>query len=514
VATQAIGGSSLEDLAASPAGTDHTFVWDVKADKVVKHDSVIFRIRVFGNDMHSPILWPAQDAKTLPFRVEDSWYIKVVDDNNAAVADAHVYANGKHVGQANRAGLVAVDAPIAVGTPLIAFATQYEQPTGRDNHDGWSYRVVTFNHDWVGEEFVVNEVASAEGKQTLTLRRDGPLILFNLVIAIEWDATDAYLTEIEEAMRYGSDYLYDVSNGQMAFGEVTIYDNAKVGNGEFWDSADIKISTRNIVRPYAYISQILSDNPNTVIHLGRQWDGFSGSRGPWDAPFGYRTIVHEFMHYAVHLYDEYISLVYDGNGNITGQIKAHCIGPENENHHTDDINVSMMDRHYHASEMSAYSVPRGWSENCEETEQYQRNGGSAWDTFYEKYSDTQTPARWNIITPMALGRVIAGPNALPTGYPTWPQIKTVTNTEDSPPNRQLTVIDANDAPYQGILVTLHKTDGQVIEQGFTENDTGALMIYGAAIGDTLRMSIFKDGLEAVHLIENDDEMVIKMMYRQ
>ena len=131
--------------------------------------------------------------------------------------------------------MIGVDEPLPTGTPLFAIASQHEQPTERPNHDGWAYRVLTANHDWTGENFVVNEVAQASGRQTLTLRKQGPLILFNVVIAIEWNANDAYLAELERAMRYGSEYLYDVSNGQMAFGQVTIYNDAKQGNGELWD---------------------------------------------------------------------------------------------------------------------------------------------------------------------------------------------------------------------------------------------------------------------------------------
>ncbi|MEM7533437.1 MAG: VCBS repeat-containing protein [Chloroflexota bacterium] len=508
-ATQAEGGQPLENLAASPTGTDHVFVWHVKADRVIQHDSVIFRIRVIGNDTHSPILWSAQDGKTRPFRIEDSWYIKVVDEENAVVEDAQVYANGELVGTANRAGLIGVDNPVPVGTPLIAFATVHEEKSLRPHHDDWAYRVLLVNHTWGGEEFVVNEVAQPVGRQTLQLRKEGPLILFNVVIAIEWNATDDYLAEIEQAMRHGSNYLYDSSNGQMAFGQVTIHNNAKRDFGELWNSADIRIATSNIVRPYAYIGGILSSDPNHIIHLGRQWDGQSGSQGAWDAPYGYRTIVHEFMHYAVHVYDEYIALEYDSVGNIIGQIPTYCVGAQNRNPHKDHSNASIMDFHYSSSELSAQGVHGSWSAICQETEQFQRLEGSAWDTLNQEYSDTQNPARWDIITPMELGHVAEGPQAFPTGYPDWPFINIMKDTANSPSLKQLTIRKADDSPYIGVHVTLQKTNGQVIEQGFTD-ENGELVLYGADIGDVIRVAIFKDGLEATIAIQNEEPIILQL----
>ena len=60
-----------------------------------------------------------------------------------------------------------------------------------------------------------------------------PLILFNLLISIEWAADASYTREISQAARLASDYLLDISDGQMALGHVAIYTNA-----ERWDHAE------------------------------------------------------------------------------------------------------------------------------------------------------------------------------------------------------------------------------------------------------------------------------------
>ena len=79
----------------------------------------------------------------------------------------------------------------------------------------------------------------------------------------------------------GRDGCRLVINGQMALGWVSIYDQAK-----YWADADVQISTKNIVRPHAYVGGITSTDKAHVIRIGRGWDGYSGSQGDWDQPDG------------------------------------------------------------------------------------------------------------------------------------------------------------------------------------------------------------------------------------
>lgn len=159
------------------------------------------------------------------------------------------------------------------------------------------------------------------------------LTTFDVTISLEWQPgnneqelanlancgapaseNSVYLKDIAAAMQSAASYLYDLTDGQMTFGTVTVYTG-----GEAWDKADIRILASNDYRPTALIGGIV-DAPKTVpnadgslsltfrpgqIFLGRLWDGTTGRCGPWSASAGARTIVHEWLHYALNLWDEY-----------------------------------------------------------------------------------------------------------------------------------------------------------------------------------------------------------------
>jgi len=490
------GGDGVVNLTTSPNGTSHTFVWNAEAD-LIRSDNVVFRIRAQSSDNRSPILWSTVDSKSPPSRVAAPWYVKVVDEAGDPITGVTVYADGQPITQTvagltvtNQAGLLN-PGPLEVGTSLVALVLQAEQSTARDAHDGWAYHTYLTN-----QPFTV----SGPGEQRLVVSRTNPLVLFNLVVSIEWDATDTYLDEIFRAVRYASDYLYDLSDGQMVFGQVNIYDN-----GAYWGDADVQISTKNIVRPHAYIGGITSEDTSHVIRVGRGWDGNSGNQGPWDQPDGYRTLAHEFGHYALYLYDEYFAYTFDQDGNLTGEVPAYCTGPENRNPATDATNASVMDYQYSTSELSARDVPGLWSDLCEQTAQWQLNGESAWETLARKYADTLNPPNWQFTTPADRGSVLAGPDSLRPDLPDWPLIEVHQEGPSAPP-RQLTVYGPQ-GRYWGAIVALYKQDGRVIGQGFTDSN-GRLDIYGATEGDILRVASFDGGLSANGTVSTEMDITL------
>jgi hypothetical protein len=500
-ATSSPGGDGMTNLLASPDGTSHTFVWHAEAD-LIKSDNVVFRIRAQPNYTHSPILWPAQDGKSPSFRMAASWYIRVVDDNGNPVAGTTVYANGQPITQTvtgssvtDQAGLLN-PGPLEVGTSLVALAPRAEQPTVRETHDGWAYRT-----HLTTQPFTV----SGPGEQRLVARRDDPLVLFNLVVSIEWDADMAYTQQISRAVRFASDYLYDISDGQMVFGYVHIYDDA-----EHWADADLQISTKNIVRPHAYIGGITSNDKSHVIRVGRFWDGNSGNQGPWDERDGFRTLAHEFGHYALHLYDEYFAYLFDENGDLVDEVAAYCTGPENRNPATDATNASVMDYQYTTSELSARDVPGMWSSLCEQTAQWQLNSESTWETLARKYADFLSPPRWQFTTPMDRGNVLAGPDSLRSDLPGWPLVE-VHQEGPSAPLRRLTVYGP-EGPYWGAIVALYTNQGGypvAIDQGFTDR-LGQIDIYGAQPGDTLRAASFDGALSGSVSVTEATNYIITM----
>ncbi|NOZ72247.1 MAG: hypothetical protein GXP38_10095 [Chloroflexi bacterium] len=414
-----------------------------------------------------------------------AWYLHVTDTEGRPVSDAVVYAHGQALGRSNQAGLINSQ-PLETGTPLVATVEMAERSTARAAHNGWAYRIYLTSLDWEGDT-PQPYLVTHDGEQHLILNPNHPLVLFNILVSIEWDATDEYLDQIARAMQAASSYLLDVSDGQMAFGHVAIYENA-----EHWNDADIQISARNVVRPHAYIGGITATDTSLVIRLGRAWDGRSGAEGPWDASDGYRTIVHEFGHYALGLWDEYYTFVFDDKGQIKDSLPASCTGIGNHNPATTDVNASIMDYQYTTSELSARAVPGLWSPSCEETAQFQMTGQSAWETLISTFGDTQEQPRWQFYTPFQDQKVTAGPHSLPADLPAWPEVE-IHATASSASPRQLQVLDPGEQPYPGALVALYKRDGRVFGEGFT-NEAGQIVVFGAEEGDTIRASSIDGGL--------------------
>ncbi len=151
----------------------------------------------------------------------------------------------------------------------------------------------------------------------ITLSEHHPLVLFRVVVSLEWEPSSPdYLDQMHAALREASAYLYTASAGQLAFGKVEMHTNA-----DAWDGADIRVLAANDFIPAAYVGGIVPKvttyrSPKGVqtlyapaeIFLGRAWDGeraWDMDAGRWSNPDGYRTLVHEWAHYALFLYDEY-----------------------------------------------------------------------------------------------------------------------------------------------------------------------------------------------------------------
>jgi len=352
--------------------------------------------------------------------VEGTTYARVLDETGEPLTDATVYHNGKAVIDAlNGSPTTDINGNLvlenlAMGDTLVAMALLHDQPTARDGHGGWGYRVyktnLPLNNN--GEPLPFTAVMTGTGPQTLTVRADNPLVLFNLLVSIEWDATEEYIQQIVTATQKASSYLYDVTDGQMSFGRVVIYDE-----GQYWADADIQISTKNTVRPYAFVGGIASSDKAHTIRLGRFWNGGSGSSGAWSEPAGYRTLIHEFGHYALNLYDSYF-LRLTGPDGFSHQVDAFCTSKDVLTNSSDATNASIMYYQYNASELADKN--HNWDEKCKDTEQYHQNQGrSDWETVAEFYHGPG----WTVKTPSARSAMMAGPDEFPDQLLPFPDIE-------------------------------------------------------------------------------------------
>jgi hypothetical protein len=440
----------------------------------------------------------------------ESIYVHAVDPNGQPVGSALVYQNGALIVDdqgiprlTDAAGNLVLDSA-HIGDTLVVLAMRHQQPTARQIHNGWGYRTYITSLAVGGDGSLqpYRVTTTTQGPRMLTVAPTNTLVLLNLVVSIEWEATKAYLDMMARAVRSASDYLYDVTDGQMAFGEVAIYNDA-----EHWADADIQIAASNIVRPHAHIGGIEDDDRSHVMRLGRAWDGQSGDRGSWDAPDGYRTISHELGHYALHLYDEYFGYIYQ-NGKLVGERAAACTGPSNHNPATDASNVSIMDFQYASSELAMRGVAGMWSNLCELTAQWQINGESDWQTVIRKYADKQVPARWRLSTPADRGGVVAGPAGLPTNILNLPLVD-LPQSEASEEPRQLTVYQPNGVPLRNAIVALYRKSGRVIGQGLTDNN-GRIDLYGAGKEDVVRAASFDGGLAGDATVSATQSMIITL----
>ncbi len=493
-ATVGNGGNGVVGLKASnwPTGTNYLFSWNAAKD-IIKSDQVSFRIRTQFDQMRSPILWPALGSQSPPFRMATPWYVHVVDGRGQPVANAELYVGGDFITSTNRAGLVGPQLLVQQqGKPVVALSLQQEQLSPRRPGD-WSYRTYQSTMRWQPNSQPITVPLSMTGEVRLTTTITMPLILFNLVVSLDWPADITYTQDLALAMHQASDYLFDLSDGQMAFGDVSIYTDAQQ-----WSSADIQISAKNTVRPNSAIGGIAMSDPAAVIQLGRAWSGKNGNSGNWKEQDGYRTITHEFGHYGLHLYDEYFGYIKNPDGSLGAVIpNLSCTGGERRVQ-SDATNASAMDYQYTSSELSDQGLPgKLWTtDDCELTAQWLRTAQdqnvqkneSAWDTIYRVYSGPQ----WQIVKPSDRKGIFTGPTDIPVGLPDWPRL-TISSTSSAGPTRLLTIIGP-EGPMPNVGVSLYKANRSVIiDQGRTTNN-GQLLIFGASTGDSLQALTLNGGL--------------------
>lgn len=157
----------------------------------------------------------------------------------------------------------------------------------------------------------------------LTLTVDQPLLVFDLDVALEWDArNDAnYREQLRRDLLRASQFLYDWTNGQAVLGNVNVYFDARHhpedGGFQPWLDSDIRIFASNRIRPSASQGGIVTqpyaetlDSGRVItyapgqVHMGLTWNryGEQNTLGD-DWP---RALAHELGHYLFFLEDNYV----------------------------------------------------------------------------------------------------------------------------------------------------------------------------------------------------------------
>ena len=349
------------------------------------------------------------------------------------------------------------------------------------------------------------DVLAPVSEQTITL--DHTVITYDLLVSVEWDADDIYLNSLVSGIRQMSNYLYDVTDGQLYINSVHIFDD-----GEQWDSADIRILATNNQIPSSGRAILKNDSlaapifekdravlfPRILYNAHDWYQG--GNRNltygiyPYDwtiAQTTYittqdypasRALAHEFGHYGIGFLDEYLGTIcIDVYGILV------CGHPPV----LPDYNFGFMDDALEhdapqSSEMSStiqygdlfHRITWQWTE---------RGKRSCWDYFEWNYQGAYDGVYAHIDTPTT--QMFAGPNddLHHLNYDVGSLMDVVvSNPNNSALNLRVLVKDDHGNPAKNKQVMLFKDNSsRVIDQGRTA-DNGHIYCLGADWLDIVR----------------------------
>ncbi len=154
---------------------------------------------------------------------------------------------------------------------------------------------------------MIYDEINSDVEQEIRLRHG--TVVHDFSVTVQWDASISYLDRLANGLRSASNYLYDVTDGQSRFGNISIYDNK-----ENWNRADMRIYLNNQVTPNAWVRGWDYYSSGTCIKVPIKWFGSrddSRNFGAWEFPLDmedpddFRTKIHECGHYFFNFYDEY-----------------------------------------------------------------------------------------------------------------------------------------------------------------------------------------------------------------
>jgi len=455
-----------------------TYIWEATEQSLITHTGGISDIISFSWDTHGSkiITLTVQNNQGQSFTdtydidaVDNTVIVCVIDDYNQPISNTLIYYQGQYQGITNSQGFITLTKTITKGG-LVAMNLVHTEPTSKtyhtlpNNNQNFAYQVYQTNIKLEGDGDIpqLYDISYKDNLHVIQVSSKNILVLFNLVVSVEWDANIAYINNIKATFQQASNYLYDVSDGQMAFGWLTIYDRS-----EKWGDADFQFVAANTAIPSSQVGGLLQSN--NAIRVGRGWNGID-TTGNWSQPNGYRTLIHQFGHYGLNLYDEYFYTVIDRFGNFLYQKESSCMNENIKQNNEDATNASIMYWQYNASELADSDR---WSEKCQLTEQYRINRESDWQTVLRHYQGLS----WTITTPVSRGMVMTGPNKLNSNLLPFPIIS-LKQTGSDPITRHLVVKNELNQPIENAWVLV---DGFSINQGVT-NASGEIEIYGAAEG--------------------------------
>jgi len=399
--------------------------------------------------------------------------VSVKDESGGPKIGAKVYHNGRYVGKTGSAGTLTVHNALLgdqlAATYQVALVNTPKLAHSYDETSNWAWRIhlTSVGLDAQGNP-QLHTVTNSNAVQTLVVRKDQTLVGGNMVISIQWDADPATIADVAEGARRASAFLYDVTDGQMIWENIEIYDNAK-----YYDDCDMRLKITNSYRPNASIGGATNDTKDHIFMVRYQ--------GPqaWSSSTFTRTAIHEYGHYALALLDEYL----DRQGRDTGAI--HCTLNRNDPALTEARRASIMADERDSSEFcSGADAAHPHNTNTKHHAEYEE---PIWDTVKDHLADWQSSARWTILRPDDRGQVMAGPAAIPVLD--WVHVSTDdTNTGACAP---FTVTASYNGSQQAMAWAEVWLDRPAPLEDLREgrlNSRGEAEIVGAHTGDTISIS--------------------------
>jgi hypothetical protein len=401
--------------------------------------------------------------------------VHVRDEAGLERVGAKVYHNGRYVGLTGGEGTAEIEG-VRVGDQLAALYQVYQRPSPKDRHhlDGdsdWAWRIYQTNvrvtDDGRPHLFAVTDLTHI---QELTVRRDQPLVGFRVVACVEWDADSGYMADLRRGLERASALLYDVADGQFFWEVIEISDNRSHAA-----DCDMRILTSNQEWPRGHIWGITMDE-STHITLGRHFNGEDSNSGDWASNNGFRTMLHEFGHYGLGLWDEYL--------NGPGQESAYHVA----NLRTTSGNrcTSIMNDLYGATGLCSRDDPN--YQDSTRAEHYTKTKGElTWETVLRRFADTASRARWMLQSPVERGGVVPGPEVIPVGD--WMQVHITDHDTGVCPAFKIQAMYGETGEPMGeaeVQVESSSPSRPALDQGKAD-ESGQILIYGAHPGDRIEV---------------------------
>ena len=362
----------------------HIYYWDVAQSGVMgQSDNVVFRLIAIpaitntANGIPGPYLYGSYASSTFPFRVRGT-QVRVLSEG-MPVPNAVVYRlpAGQSVGSLPYTSLA--------GQPFRTDSQGYLQGRGQLNigdrlvallpitsTDSYTLYYTSAAPTLTGLNLYT---ATTSGVQTLTVSSANPLILFNLDVSLEWDASKdtQYLEQLQFNLRRASELLYDATNGQAALGNLRVFFDK-----QNWDNAHLRLYANNRLRPFAsqggVVSEPITDSVTSTVvylpgqvHMAATWNRY-GNPGVTLGEDWPRTLAHELGHYLFFQDDDYLGL--DASGRLIAV--TSCTGTLMSDPYRDDY-----------SELKRTAE---WLPGCASTLANKSTGRSDWGTVTTFYS--------------------------------------------------------------------------------------------------------------------------------